>query len=321
MKKVLLSYDYELYFNDSFYDEDEVLIKPAEMIFNAYMNNNTRCTFFVDTECILKYREIGSFNFVNKVEIQLLKFIKNGFDVQLHLHPLWKDARYDKGKWNFNYNKYSIKSFSIQEIEEMIIRGKKYLEDLLKQEDNRYICCVFRAGGFCFPNDRCFCDMLKRNGILIDSSIAPDTYLNSKYQSYDWTGKNKIIKSHNVIEIPLLTSKKLECHYLLNHKKMRLNYCLRGKGSPVIFLDRAVKRFFISLRESTLITLDTHKYEFIERCIDKSNNNILSIVGHPKLENEEIIDNTVRLINTTNYKYKFLIFTEIIGEKNVEKSN
>lgn len=320
IKKVLLSYDYELYFNECFCDEYESLIKPTDLIIDAYLERGVRCTFFVDTECILKYKEIGKNDVVMAIENQLARMVKNGFDVQLHIHPLWESAEYCNGHFSFDYDRYDLKRFSLNEISVFIERGKNYLDALLKNVNPLYECIAFRAGGFCLPNNELFATTLFNKGFLIDSSIAPNTILDSKYQSFDYCGRKSILKSDNIKEVPILTAKRLNLFYLLNHKKAPLKAVLRGKGSPVLFNSPKICRLFNSIRENALITLDNHNYIFIKNCLLRNRDDIVSILGHPKLEDETIIKNTSDLISSTNELFDYLTFAQF-AETNCDKKD
>lgn len=311
MKTILLSYDYELYFNESFFDEDEVLIKPSEQIFNGYLHAGVRCTFFVDTEFILKYKSIGKNDFVLKVEKQLLDFISNGFDVQLHIHPLWEYSKFENGKWHFNYDYYNMKDFDIDTICSIVERGKKYLEGLLTQVKSDYQCIAFRAGGFCLPNNEEFLSFLNTIGIKYDSSVIPNCKMVSKYQAYDYCGSKEKIKSNNVSEIPLLTFRKFNIYYALNRKKHLLKQEMRGKGSPIVSKKRPL--FFISdkLFRNAIITLDVYDYMFISGCLKRLKNKTISIVGHPKIESKRHIESVLKLVDKEKNNCCFKTFSEL----------
>jgi hypothetical protein len=59
MLHILLTFDYELYFNDCEYTEKEVLIQPTKEIMKCLDSINVKGTFFVDTPSIYKYKEYG----------------------------------------------------------------------------------------------------------------------------------------------------------------------------------------------------------------------------------------------------------------------
>ncbi|HKU51058.1 MAG TPA: hypothetical protein VJQ25_01215, partial [Nitrospira sp.] len=56
---------------------------------------------------------------------------RQGHDIQLHIHPQWRNAEYKDGRWKLTAD-WSILNYSREDALEMLQRGKEYLENLLK---------------------------------------------------------------------------------------------------------------------------------------------------------------------------------------------
>jgi hypothetical protein len=98
--------------------------------------------------------------------------IKSGSDVQLHIHPQWINADFDNGKWLLNMDKWAISSLDGETIETLILKGKSYLETLLKSVKPDYQCIAFRAGAYCIQPSQLIIEKLLKAGIICDTSVT-----------------------------------------------------------------------------------------------------------------------------------------------------
>jgi hypothetical protein len=75
-------------------------------------------------------------------------------------------------RWTLDLNQWAISSMKDEAIEEALLKGKHYLETLLKQVNPVYQCIAFRAGAYCIqPSERVVRKLIKV-GILCDSSVT-----------------------------------------------------------------------------------------------------------------------------------------------------
>ena len=56
---ILLTFDYELFFNETDYSENEVLIGPTYMLDSIMSQYGINGTFFVDMSSIVRYEQLG----------------------------------------------------------------------------------------------------------------------------------------------------------------------------------------------------------------------------------------------------------------------
>src|ERR1700752_3016553 len=98
-KKVLLTFDYELFLGKKSGSVENCLLLPTESILNILDKYKIPSVFFVDATYLLKLKELKD-SYTNvasdyaKIVAQIRKMISGGHDVYLHLHPHWKDAQY-----------------------------------------------------------------------------------------------------------------------------------------------------------------------------------------------------------------------------------
>jgi hypothetical protein len=193
---LLFSSDYELYFGENFLSEREVLIEPTQRILDAFEEEGIPMTLFADVTSVWRYHSLKvESDYILLFEEQLRRAIHQGHDVQLHLHPHWMTSTFDGKKWEMDESKFKLSDMgyggrkikSLESAEELIIRGKKYLEGLLRPIDPSYQCIAFRAGGYGIqPNEKELISALLSAGFKIDSSIVPGMFFKSNVNQIDF---------------------------------------------------------------------------------------------------------------------------------------
>ena len=190
-QKIILSYDYELFFGERSGTVLMSIVEPTNMLMDVMEKNGFRGNFFVD---YLMFRELEKLNDAKAVsDLNLLKnqirdLILRGHRIELHLHPHWIDAKYNgDGTWDFaDFTHYSLSSLDEETIVGMFKDGTNYLTSLAREVKPDYKIVAFRAGGWAVqPFDK-----LKRafieSGIVIDSSTSYGIYRYMKDSYYDF---------------------------------------------------------------------------------------------------------------------------------------
>jgi hypothetical protein len=193
---LLFSSDYELYFGENFLSEREVLIDPTQRILEAFEEEGIPMTLFADVASVWRYHSLKvESDYILLFEEQLRQAIHQGHDVQLHLHPHWMTSTFDGKKWEMDESKFKLsdigyvgrKTQSLESADELIKRGKEYLERLLRPIDPSYQCVAFRAGGYGIqPNEKELIIALLSAGFKIDSSIVPGMFFKSNVNQIDF---------------------------------------------------------------------------------------------------------------------------------------
>ena len=190
-KKVILSYDYELFFGDKSGTVQKTLIEPTNAILDAMDSVNMKGNFFVDWQ-MLKYlklqnKERTDADYMLIVE-QLHDIVRRGHRIELHIHPHWVDAKYNgDGTWDFSeFRHYSLNSFSEEEIIDMFVEGTDLLTSIARDVDPEYKIVAFRAGGWAIQPFEKVKKGLETVGIYIDSSVMPGRAIKCDYSECDF---------------------------------------------------------------------------------------------------------------------------------------
>ena len=224
MKKIILSYDYELFFGDKSGTVQKTLIEPTNFILDAMDSVNAKANFFVDWLMLKYLKETNTVRTNEDYKLivdQLHNMIRRGHRIELHIHPHWVDAKYNgDGTWDFsNFKHYSLNSFSENEIINMFVEGTKLLTNIAKEIDPEYELVAFRAGGWAVQPFNLLRKAFEKTGIKIDSSVAIGIAGQNQYSSYDFSNVNTSskelyrfdsdvtyeVKNGHFIEVPIST--------------------------------------------------------------------------------------------------------------------
>lgn len=194
MLNVIITFDYEIFFGRNNFTEKEILFDPTDKILVLLEKYGLCGVFFADVLSVDAYaRKNPENDYPKKFENQIRKMIRSGHDVQLHIHPHWITARYNKndGQWEIDPYTYRIHHFlenkdSEKSAEDIIKDSIAYLNDTLKLVDNLYECYAYRAGGYCIQPEWELFYLLARYGIEIDSSVCIGKRLHSEAHYFDF---------------------------------------------------------------------------------------------------------------------------------------
>ena len=190
-KKIILSYDYELFFGDKSGTVQKTLIEPTNRMMDAMEEVEARGNFFID---YLMFKYIGkNHDERSQKDLLLLReqvkdMVRRGHRIELHLHPHWVDAKYNgDGTWDYSdYTHYMLSTFSEDEIRTMFVEGVGYLEALAREVQPDYKIVAFRAGGWAVQPFSMLRPGFIDAGIVVDSSSSSGAYNPKKDQAYDF---------------------------------------------------------------------------------------------------------------------------------------
>ncbi len=190
---LILTADYEIFGNGSG-DIQKCLIEPTESLLSICEQYNVPVTFFFDVceyWAFKKEEESGrlpsGYKPAQKIEEQLIRIVRAGHDVQLHLHPQWLDYEYssDEG-WKVNFDYWRLSKVPINTLRDLFFRGKKTLEDLIRPYRYNYRCFAFRAGAWCIQPEKDILNVMRESGFLIDSTVAPGIVYDNGLTTFDF---------------------------------------------------------------------------------------------------------------------------------------
>ena len=191
MKRVILSYDYELFFGDRSGTVEKSLIQPTNRLLDCMESVGFKGNFFVDWQMLKFLKEEGTERTTFDYEMivaQLKDIVRRGHRIELHIHPHWIDAKYNgDGTWDFgDFSHYSLSTFSEEDIIQMFEEGVSLLTGIVREVDPDYRIVAFRAGGWAVqPFDKLKKAFLK-TGICIDSSVMPGAHAYNDGSYYDF---------------------------------------------------------------------------------------------------------------------------------------
>lgn len=306
-KKLILTFDYELYLGNDSGTVQKCIIEPTDIILELLKKYKSKGIFFVDAAYLLKLAEFNHKD-LNIINEQISRIIKNGNNIELHLHPQWLDAyEINKDKWGFKgYDRYRLHSLEDKDIEKLFNDGVDYLEDIIHKNDKKYKIKAFRAGGWSIqPFDKLKYFFIK-NDILFDFSVNPGLYSSADTYDYfdfrdapddlDYWRFNDDPSSPDTngkfIEIPVSTLKVKKIDLWLNYYLFKKNECRYGDGKSIGKKTKknSIKRKIANLFKlySTCyssVSIDglSNKYfiKFLKR-YDKNDKGYLTVVCHPK---------------------------------------
>lgn len=258
-----LTCDYEVFGNGSG-DVRTCVIQPSDKMAEICEAFSTPMTFFVEVCEIWAFEDIeeqGLFSTdytpATWLKDQLRNFIRRGHDVQLHLHPQWLEYTFHSDqKWTLNYDLWRLPDlehlpgYGRDYLQDLIARGKEWLEDLLRPIDPSYQCRAFRTGAWCIQPEENVLQALRSTGITKDSTLAPGFIFDDGLTKVDFShGEypevpyypgatlHDQIPEASLHEIPIHTSRlssiELAYYHFISLKKGLSNNASGCSGSPV----------------------------------------------------------------------------------------
>lgn len=248
-----------------------------------------------------------------KIHNQLRYFVNNGHSVQLHIHSHWENSHFDGENWIFDHSHYKLQSFPKNEIFSIIKKYKYELEEISEKE-----VFTFRAGGLCIQPFALIKDALLKNNILIESSVINKAF--SPYYDFRKTPEktfwnfdhepNIEQKDGHFLEVPIASIKVSQFFYwnllfnkLIKTKKIKTE----NDGSPRNpNLNTILKWLFMGNYSS--VSTDGLKSNLMIKALKNyekkySENQIFTIIGHPKTFNKYSFNNLENFFKYINLKH------------------
>lgn len=238
-KKVILSYDYELFFGVSSGTVQKTIIQPTNQLLDRMEKYNLRGNFFIDylmMKYIKQQTDEQAQKDIEALENQMIDMVRRGHRIELHLHPHWIDAKYlGNGLWDFaDYSHYSLSSLDNQIIMQMFTEGADYLNNLARQVDSQYKVCAFRAGGWAIQPFERLKAAFMATGIKIDSSCSYGISClqeNSFFDFRSMPNKSWFNFNNDV------------CHEVINGHFIEVPISSFRKNIIIIFIDKIYRLF------------------------------------------------------------------------------
>jgi len=168
MIECVFSIDYEIYGNGGG-SLRELVYEPAERLRAIFEKWNARFVAFIEVAELEMIEANNADKAIDLVKNQIREFYSEGYELGLHLHPQWYNARYENGKWELDYDEYNLCSLALERVVKIVDRSIEYIRNLLGASD--FTPFSFRAGNWLFQPTRCLAAVLAERGIRVDTSV------------------------------------------------------------------------------------------------------------------------------------------------------
>lgn len=311
MIECIFTIDYEI-FGNSEGSLREHVYEPAECLRKIFLKWNARFVPFVEVAEIEMIEKAGSDPAIDLVKQQLRDFHREGFELGLHLHPQWYNARLINGKWRLDYSEYNLCILPESRIAEIIDRALEYLRNVLSVHD--YTPLSFRAGNWLLQPSERISRILNDRGIRIDSSVFKGgvrhsynlDYRPSLKNGYYWYFCDDVNADKSdgpLLEVPIYTEM-VPFWRLLNSKRISLEanasskQNIKSKANRVLDLLRflhPMKLDFCRMNSDDIASVMTRIIQ--EDSADQHSFRPIVLIGHTKELNDlETVDSALSFL-------------------------
>jgi hypothetical protein len=168
MIECIFTLDYEIYGSGTGSLKD-LVYEPAAQLASVFDRHRARFVVFVEAAEFERIEEFGTDPAIDLVKEQVRNLDRAGFEIGLHLHPWWSNARRDGANWVLDYSEYNLCTLPAARISSIVSEGIRYLRHLVGRPDFRPL--SFRAGNWLFQPTEPVASILAKSGIRVDSSV------------------------------------------------------------------------------------------------------------------------------------------------------
>jgi len=328
--KILLTFDYELYFGESTGTQQLCMIRPTDELIKIAARHGVAFSFFADCGYLARLEQLkDNDNNLNEdyqaAASQLKQLATKGHDVQLHIHPHWEDSSYSNKGWKMDISRYRLHQFPAKEIERIISDYAAVLTRITGQALH-----TFRAGGWCLQPFDALSASLKKAGIRAESSVFREGYEKSEHYFYDFRNcpdkdwwrfeADPVTENENgsFIEIPIHSLRVSPLFYWKLYLLGRLNPSYHkpiGDGKPM--LSKGYKKRLLTQYTKQVLSVDGYNARLLQRETDRLNkkgSSCLVVIGHPKALSPYSLKMIDEYIARNKGKHRFITYSEFIKE-------
>lgn len=320
MRHIFLTLDYELFGNGKG-DVFTHIVEPADKLMRLARKNGARYTIFFEVVEYWRLKEewergnkMGyDKNPITAMEDQIREAVRDGHDVQLHIHPQWVKAYWSENGWVLNMDDYRLSDY-VGEGEDSLVnilrRGKETLERLIVPVKPYYKCVALRCGGYNAQPSDSIVKAMRETGLIFDSSVYPGGYQTGKLSSYDyrsvpadkgfWPVSDRLESvsenTSDIYELPIVSMEigrwRKYCSFErfakifsnVRSSKEMFETKATGDGAHKVSLGGKVKFLFekeCQTWDYCILPSSIHK-RFVRLMKQQSDRKCFTLVGHPK---------------------------------------
>ncbi len=227
-RQIILSVDHEIFGNGTG-DVRRHMTEPAELMARACEKHGMPLTVFFEVEEYMAFgreREhlVAALGYDPEKEVrdQAADFVKRGHDLQLHVHPEWVGATYDRKSWQLKPDKRTVDSLfeTVEETSEYIKSRKAVVDGIWEEAGSDRRVTAFRAGAFCAQPGGKLLPALAANGIFVDSSLVKGMTRDDDHVHLDFRAAPVMRRHWRVSSDVACEDKAGEVHEIPIHSRM-----------------------------------------------------------------------------------------------------
>ncbi|HKI45913.1 MAG TPA: hypothetical protein VKA08_11340 [Balneolales bacterium] len=339
-KRILITFDYELFLGDKSGNINHCLIEPTNRLLNIFDAYGIKTAiFFIDTTYLIQLeQQVDQYEKARKdyetVKSQLTDILKRGHILFPHLHPHWVDARYnpDKNEWSIiNYRYYRFHNLPDPQKKTLFEDSIRILTEVQDASGIHHPIEGYRAGGWSLMPFSDFRPYFEKHEIFYDLSAISKSVSHTTAQDYDyrsisgdnWYTFDKEVSSpvdkgpfleHPVSTISLSFYRAL-ADRLWRKVNWKLGYRSMGNGRGVegkpadSSTENTTDYEYLGIENLSQSTYPVYK-QFIK------NHNYIHFLSHPKMVSKVNLYYWNRLLGwmrknyTADYSYKITEFEQ-----------
>lgn len=284
MAKLLLTFDYEPFFNDGELNLLRCLIEPTQQILKC-LTSRSRNIFFVDATFLLFLRNNKMHEEYNLISQQVEEIANLGHEIGLHIHPHWLDAKLINNSVQHVFDKFALIDCS-NDRNEILTDSHQILHDMVRGIK----ITSFRAGGLILSGWGSFEETLWKLGIKEDHSVVPGYRGKNAGKLIDYSDAclSEPDKLRKFLVDEKVTTPIVEYPITCYRKTTLMKFAdliLRQKFTSVLNAQPKANELAPTLAQCDLryLTCDfVHPFMFKEILRRQRNASYLSFINHPK---------------------------------------
>jgi hypothetical protein len=187
MIECIFTLDYEIYGNGTG-SLNELVYEPTDRLLHVFEKWGARFVNYVEVAEFEQMENAGTDAAIGLVKQQVKDMYRCGYEIALHLHPQWYNARFERGQWELDYTEYNLCTLPQPRIAEIVDRSVNHL--LYMVDHPKFSPISFRAGNWLFQPTRNAALELSRRGLRIDSSVFKGGLQRNHHLDYRPAKKN-----------------------------------------------------------------------------------------------------------------------------------
>ncbi len=167
MIELIFTIDYEIYGNGEG-SLRELVYAPAGELASIFREHNAAYVVFAEALEFRKMEEYQADEETRAVRRQLRELHREGFEIALHLHPWWYNARRQNGHWDLAWDERNLCVMPAPQVDQVVRYAIEYLKDAIG--DSRFTPFAFRGGLWLMQPTATMGQVLAKHGVRVDSS-------------------------------------------------------------------------------------------------------------------------------------------------------